>query len=46
MEPPKPHMKKAPPGYRWIFCERFKHWRTGQYVYRKNGGVFCFLVRA
>ena len=32
-------------GYRWIFCKCFKHWRTGELVYRKNGGFFRFLVK-
>jgi hypothetical protein len=35
----------APPGYAWIFCKSFRHYRTGKPVYRKNGGSFCFLVR-
>jgi hypothetical protein len=36
---------KAPPGYRWIYTPYFRHWRTGRRVYRKNGGMFRFLVR-
>lgn len=36
---------KAPPGYRWIFCPHFRHWRTGQLVYPKRATCFCFLVR-
>ena len=37
---------QAPPGYRVVYCLCFKHWRSGQLVYRKNGGYFRFLVRA
>lgn len=37
--------KKPPPGYRWIFCKSFKHWRTKKDVFRKNGGFFRFLVK-
>jgi hypothetical protein len=36
---------QAPPGYHWVFCLCFKHWRSGQMVYRKNGGYFRFLVK-
>lgn len=36
----------APAGYRWIFRRHFRHWRSGKLVYRKDGGVFAFLVRA
>lgn len=39
------HRKPAPPGYRWVYCKSFKHWRTGKPVYRRNGGSFAFLVR-
>jgi len=35
----------APPGYRWIFCRYFIHYRTGQPVYPKTAEAFCFLVR-
>jgi len=38
--------KPAPRGYRWVFCRYFIHYRTKKPVYRKDGGVFCFLVRA
>lgn len=34
-----------PPGFRWVICRYFRHWRSGKNVYRKNGGVFRFLVR-
>lgn len=37
--------RKPPPGYRWVFCKSFKHWRTGRPVFRRNGGYFRFLVR-
>lgn len=37
--------KPPPPGFRWVFCPRFKHWRTGKYVYPKNAEYFAFLVR-
>lgn len=39
------HVKPPPPGFRWVFCTRFKHWRTGKYVYPKNAEYFAFLVR-
>lgn len=35
----------APPGYRWVFTPYFRHYRTGQLVYRKDGKCFCFLVK-
>lgn len=38
--------KPAPRGFRWVFCRFYIHWRTKKPVYRKNGGMFCFLVRA
>jgi hypothetical protein len=36
---------QAPPGFHWVFCLCFKHWRSGQLVYRKDGGYFRFLVK-
>ena len=36
---------KAPPGYRWVFCKWFIHYRTGERVYPKTAECFCFLVR-
>ena len=41
MAPPFP----APPGFAWVFCASFKHYRTGKQVFRKNGKCFAFLVR-
>jgi len=41
-----PTVKPAPRGYRWVFTPYFIHWRSKKRVYRKNGGMFCFLVRA
>lgn len=38
--------RPAPPGFRWVFCKCFRHYRTGELVYRKNGEYFAFLVRA
>jgi hypothetical protein len=38
-------VKPAPPGFRWVFCKCFKHWRTGKLVYPRNGGSFMFLVK-
>lgn len=35
-----------PPGKKWVFCRYFIHWRSKKPVYRKNGGVFAFLVNA
>ncbi|MEM7755667.1 MAG: hypothetical protein AAF297_08535 [Planctomycetota bacterium] len=35
----------APPGYRWIFCRYFRHWRSGKKVYPKKSRYFRFLVR-
>ena len=40
------HRKPAPRGYKWVFCPYFIHWRSKKRVYRKDGGMFCFLVRA
>ncbi|MDN7849957.1 hypothetical protein [Burkholderia seminalis] len=37
--------RPAPPGYRWVCCKCFKHWRTGKLVYPKNADCFMFLVR-
>ncbi len=36
-----------PPGCRWVFCTRFKHWRSGKIIEAKNYGLdaFRFLVR-
>jgi hypothetical protein len=34
-----------PPGFSWVYCRSFKHYRTGKEVRRKDGGVFCFLMR-
>jgi len=36
---------EAPPGFAWVFCKSFRHYRTGKPVFRKNGGYFRFLVR-
>lgn len=41
MAPPFP----APPGFAWVFCASFKHYRTGKQVFPKNGKCFAFLVR-
>lgn len=35
----------APPGFAWVFCASFKHYRTGKQVFPKNGKCFAFLVR-
>lgn len=35
----------APPGYRWVFCRSYRHWRTGKQVYPKRAEYFRFLVR-
>lgn len=35
----------APEGKCWVFCMSFRHWRSGEQVYRKNGRPFAFLVR-
>lgn len=35
----------APPGFAWVFCASFRHYRTGKQVFRKNGKCFAFLVR-
>lgn len=35
----------APPGFTWVFCKSFKHYRTGKDVFRKDGKPFAFLVR-
>ncbi len=41
---PKPR-KPAPPGFRWVFRKRVKHWRSLKMMERKDGGYFAFLVR-
>lgn len=45
--PKKQTRKEAPPGFRWVFTPRFKHWRSGEIIEAKDHGldVFCFLVR-
>lgn len=35
----------APIGFRWVFCPRVRHWRSGQWIYPKKAKVFMFLVR-
>lgn len=35
----------APAGYVWIFRPYFTHYITGEKVYRKDGGMFRFLVK-
>lgn len=35
----------APPGFRWVYCTSFRHWRTGKPVYPKKSRYFRFLVR-
>lgn len=35
----------APPGFRWVFCPSFRHWRSGKIVYPKRARYFRFLVR-
>ncbi|MEL7484327.1 MAG: hypothetical protein AAFN41_08220 [Planctomycetota bacterium] len=42
----KPAPRPAPPGYRWVYCRYFRHWRTGKKVYPKKSEYFRFLVRA
>lgn len=39
--------KPAPPGFRWIFVPKFRHWRSGKILWAKDYGLdaFCFLVR-
>jgi hypothetical protein len=34
----------APKGKRWVFTPYFTHWRSKKRVYRKDGGMFAFLV--
>jgi hypothetical protein len=41
-----PVHKPAPRGFRWVFTPYFIHWRSKKRVYRKNGGMFAFLVKA
>ena len=36
----------APTGMRWVFVKRFKHWRSGKWVYPKKAKCFCFLVKS
>ena len=38
--------RPAPPGKRWVFTKTFRHWRSKKLVHRRDGGYFCFLVRA
>ena len=39
--------KPAPPGYRWVFCDKFWHWRAKRYLYAAHYGLeaWAFLVR-
>ena len=39
-------MKPAPKGWRYVFCKSFVHHISKKRVFRRNGGYFCFLVRA
>ena len=38
--------RPAPRGFRWVYFKSFIHWRSKKRVFRKNGGMFCILVRA
>lgn len=29
----------------WVYCRRFRHWRTGQWVYPKTAKFFRFRRR-
>lgn len=29
-----------------VFCQGFRHWRTGKWITRPNGRPFCFRVKA
>lgn len=29
----------------YVYCKRVKHWRSGEYIYPKNGTCFKFKVR-
>lgn len=37
----------APAGMRWVFCDRFWHYRAKKYLYAKNYGrkAWAFLVK-
>lgn len=37
--------KRAPPGFRWVFCRSYVHPRTRQRVYARNGKCFAFLAK-
>ena len=37
--------RQAPEGYKWVYAERVKHYKTGKYIYPKSGKSFCFLVK-
>ncbi len=39
------HVKPAPPGWRWVYCDVVIHYITKKPMRRKNGGKFKFLVR-
>lgn len=40
--------RPAPPGFRWVFPKKFRHWRSGRDLYAADYGYdsWCFLVRA
>lgn len=40
--------KPAPVGYRWVFTDKFRHWRSGKTLFARDYGYECwaFLVRA
>lgn len=38
--------RPAPKGWKWVYTPYFIHYRSKKRVFRKDGGMFCFLVRA
>jgi hypothetical protein len=38
--------RPAPQGYRWVFCSKVRHWRSGKLMRRRDGKKFAFLVRS
>lgn len=39
--------RPAPPGFRWIFCREYRHWRSGKIMRAADYGyeAWYFLVR-
>jgi hypothetical protein len=38
--------RKAPPGFKWVYCTSYMHAKSKRRVYAAPGTVFAFLVPA